>query len=83
MRGNGWNVFGVIVLTFILLLGVSIAIGLILSPLEDWLASLIQQVVGNTLVAPFAIIVWTLAYYRLRALEEQPTPTEPALEPGA
>lgn len=83
VRGNGWNVFGVIVLTFILLLGVSIAIGLILSPLDDWLASLIQQIVGNTLVAPFAIIVWTLAYYRLRALEEQPAPTEPALEPGA
>jgi hypothetical protein len=69
VRGNGWNVFGVIVLTFILLLGVSIAIRLILAPLDDWLASLVQQVVANTLVAPFAIIVWTLSYYRLRALE--------------
>jgi hypothetical protein len=83
VRGHGWNVFGVIVLTFILLLGVSLAIGLILSPLDDWLASLIQQIVGNTLVAPFAVVVWTLAYYRLRALEEQATPVEPALEPGA
>jgi hypothetical protein len=69
VRGNGWNVFGVIVLTFVLLLGVSIALRLILSPLDDWLASLIQQIVANTLVAPFAVIVWTLAYYRLRALE--------------
>jgi hypothetical protein len=69
VRGNGWNVFGVIVLTFVLLLGVSIAIRLILAPLDDWLASLVQQVVANTLVAPFAIIVWTLSYYRLRALE--------------
>lgn len=70
VRGNGWNVFGVIVLTFVLLLGVSIALRLILSPLDDWLASLVQQVVANTLVAPFAIIVWTLSYYRLRALEQ-------------
>ena len=69
VRGNGWNVFGVIVLTFVLLLGVSIALRLILSPLDDWLASLIQQIVANTLVTPFAVIVWTLAYYRLRALE--------------
>lgn len=69
VRGNGWNVFGVIVLTFVLLFGVSLAIRLILTPLDDWLASLIQQIVGNTLVAPFAIIVWTLSYYRLRALE--------------
>jgi hypothetical protein len=83
VRGYGWNVFGVIILTFLLLLGVSVAIGLILSPLDDWLASLIQQVVGNTLVAPFAVVVWTLAYYRLRALEEQATPAEPVLEPGA
>jgi hypothetical protein len=69
VRGNGWNVFGVIVLTFVLLLGVSIALRLILTPLDDWLASLVQQVVANTLVAPFAIIVWTLSYYRFRALE--------------
>ena len=69
VRGHAWNVFGVIVLTFVLLLGVSILLSLILSPLDDWLASLIQQIVGNTVVAPFAIIVWTLSYYRLRARE--------------
>ena len=79
VRGNGWNVFGVIVLTFILLLGVSIALRLILAPLDDWLASLVQQVVANTLVAPFAIIVWTLSYYRLRALE---TAAEAPAAPG-
>ena len=77
VRGNGWNVFGVVVLTFVLLLGVSIVLRLILAPLDDWLASLIQQVVANTLVAPFAIIVWTLSYYRLRALES------PAQAPAA
>jgi hypothetical protein len=82
VRGNGWNVFGVIVLTFVLLLGVSIALRLILSPLDDWLASLIQQLVANTLVAPFAVIVWTLAYYRLRALESPAQAPAVAGEPG-
>lgn len=80
VRGNGWNVFGVIVLTFVLLLGVALALSLILAPLDDWLASLIQQVVGNTLVAPFAIIVWTLSYYRLHALEGTPVPVEPVVD---
>lgn len=79
VRGYGWNVFGVIVLTFVLLLGVSLLMSLILTPLDDWLASLIQQIVGNTLVAPFAIIVWTLSYYRLRARE---SPAETAAAPG-
>jgi hypothetical protein len=82
VRGNGWNVFGVIVLTFVLLLGVSIALRLILSPLDDWLASLIQQLVANTLVAPFTVIVWTLAYYRLHALEGAAQAPAVAGEPG-
>ena len=79
MRGNGWNVFGVIVLTFLLLIGVGIAIGLLLSPLEDWLGSLIQQVVGNTIITPFVVAVWTLVYYRLKGREE--TAATPAAEP--
>jgi hypothetical protein len=79
VRGNGWSVFGVIVLTFLLLLGCSIVLRLILSPLDDWLAALIQQVVANTLVAPYAVIVWTLSYYRLSARE---APAEAAAAPS-
>jgi hypothetical protein len=79
VRGHGWNVFGVIVLTFLLLLGCSILLSVILTPLDDWLSSLIQQIVSNTLVAPFAVTVWTLSYYRLLARE---TPAEPAVAPG-
>ena len=40
VRGNGWNVFGVIVLTLLILIGVSIVVGIVLTPLADWLASL-------------------------------------------
>ncbi|MGH3010962.1 MAG: hypothetical protein ACRDMY_03815 [Gaiellaceae bacterium] len=79
VRGNGWNVFGVIVLTFLLLIGVGIAIGLLLSPLEDWLGSLVQQIVGNTIITPFVVAVWTLVYYRLKGREEPAT--APAAEP--
>lgn len=79
VRGHGWNVFGVIVLTFLLLFGVSLVISLLLAPVEDWLGSLISQIVGNTIVAPFAAVVWTLAYYRLKALE---APAEPPATAG-
>jgi hypothetical protein len=70
VRGHGWNVFAVIVLTFLLLLGVSLLLSALLAPLENWVARLIGDVVGNTLVAPFVVATWTLVYYRLTADEE-------------
>ncbi|HEU4449736.1 MAG TPA: hypothetical protein VFR63_07120 [Gaiellaceae bacterium] len=70
VRGNGWNLFLVIILTFILIIGVSLALRILLSPLEDWIAGLIADLLGNTIVAPFAVVVWTLSYYRLRAREQ-------------
>jgi hypothetical protein len=82
VSGNGWNVFGVIVLTILLLIGVGIVVGLILSPLEQWVASLIQQIVANTIVTPFIVAVWTLVYYRLKAREEpEPAVATPEPEP--
>jgi hypothetical protein len=77
VRGHGWNVFAVIVLTFLLLIGVSLLLSALLAPLESWVARLIGDVVGNTLVAPFVVATWTLVYYRLTADEE------PAVTPTA
>ena len=83
VRGNGWNVFGVIILTFLILIGVGILIGLVLAPLEDWLGSLIQQIVGNTIITPFVVAVWTLVYYRLKGREEAAAAPPPEPEPAA
>jgi Membrane domain of glycerophosphoryl diester phosphodiesterase len=83
VRGNGWNVFGVIVLTILILIGVGIAIGLVLAPLDEWLASLIQQIVGNTIVTPFVVAIWTLVYYRLKGREETEATPAPEPEPAA
>jgi hypothetical protein len=82
VRGNGWNVFGVIVLTILILIGVSIVVGLVLTPLADWLASLIQQFVSTTLVTPFIATIWTLVYYRLKAQKETVTTAAPEAEPA-
>jgi hypothetical protein len=66
VRGNGWNVFGLIVLTILILVGVGIAIGIATAALPDGLDQYVSDVVSNTLFAPFLALALTLAYYRLR-----------------
>jgi hypothetical protein len=74
VRGYGWNVFGVIVLTLLLLIVASIVIAIVLSPLDDWLQELISDIVSGTLIAPFLAVAWTLLYFRLRDAKAQPQP---------
>jgi hypothetical protein len=75
VRGYGWTVFGVILMTFLLLLVVSFFIGLILSPLNDSLQRFVSDVVSNTLLAPFVAATWTLMYFQLRDIK-QPAPAD-------
>jgi hypothetical protein len=76
VRGNGWNVFGLIVLTFLILIAAAIVIGiilaLVLAPLDDWLQRYLSDVISNTLFAPFVALTLTLAYYRLRDVRSVP-----------
>ena len=71
VRGYGWSVFGVIVMTILLLIGFGIVLSLVLSPLADWLQSLVSNIVSGTLTAPFIALVWTLLYFRLRQAKAQ------------
>ena len=70
VRGNGWGVFGVIVLVILLLIGFEIVLGLVLTPLADWLQGFISNIVSGTLTAPFIAVVLTLLYFRLKAAKE-------------
>jgi len=70
VRGNGWGVFGVILLVILLLIGFEIVLGLVLTPLADWLRGFISNIVSGTLTAPFIAVVLTLLYFRLRAAKE-------------
>lgn len=80
VRGVFWNVFFIVVLTILIWIGVGIVISIALTPLADWLSSLIYQVAGGTVIVPFIVAVWTLVYYRLKAREEL-APAEPTPEP--
>jgi hypothetical protein len=81
VRGYGWGVFGVIVLTILIVIGFNIALGIILLPVAEWLQSLLSNIISGTLVTPFIAVAWTLLYFRLRAAKETPAPVPPPVIP--
>jgi hypothetical protein len=89
VRGYAWNVFGIIIITFLILVAFSIVLDLILTPVADWLQSFISDVVTGTVATPFAIAAWSILYFRLRDAKEAPvaaaaeTPLEPSPAPQA
>jgi hypothetical protein len=84
VSGNGWNVFYVILITFLILIGASIVLGIALIWLEGAFGEFIRSVVSNTITIPFVALAWTVMYFRLHALKEPvaaPAPVAPAAEP--
>ena len=81
VRGYGWNVFGVIVLTVLVYIGLSLVVRLLLTPFADWLEAFLSSVVVGTVATPFLAVAWTLLYFRLRRAKEETAPVaaEPAV----
>ena len=77
VRGYGWNVFGVIVLTILVLIAFRIALDIVLFPLSNELQSFVTELVAGTVATPFAVLAWTLLYFRIRDAKE------PAQAPAA
>jgi hypothetical protein len=83
VRGNGWSVFGLIIVTFLLIAVASEVIHLIFSPLPDFLDNWLGGLVAHSLTVPFTAAVLTTAYFRLTSAPavdpalgvEQPPPT--------
>ena len=65
VRGNGWHVFGTLVLVFVILIVVDFVLGLIFLALPLLLRNGLSTVISGTLIAPFLALVVTLIYYRL------------------
>lgn len=65
VRTSFWNVFGILFMVFLILLGVDLVLGLIFSPLPNFLGHFLSSVIGGTLIAPFIAVVTTLMYFRL------------------
>lgn len=70
VKGYGWTVFGVIVVTFLIDVAASIVLGIVLVGLPDAPAHYFGNVITTTLVTPFVAATWTCMYFRLRELQE-------------
>jgi len=81
VRGYDWQVFGVIVLQFLILIAFSIVLGIILIAVPEEIRSFVSNVVSGAFTGPFAALVTTLLYFRLKAAKEgavgPPGPTTP------
>ena len=69
VRGYGWSVFGVIVLTFLIFIAVGIVFGILDSAVDSAWLSFALNVVLQTITAPFLALAWTTTYYELRDLK--------------
>lgn len=65
VRGNGWQVFGVIVITFAVGIVASIVVSILTVWLPDGVKELVRNVISNTVVVPFIACAWTLMYFAL------------------
>jgi hypothetical protein len=74
VRGNGWNVFGVIVLVFVIVFVVSIAAGLAASGLGAFGHAVVQWVV-NSALAPVTALSASVLYFALSGIRSGPAPT--------
>lgn len=73
VRGNGWNVFGVIVILSVIVVLVSIAVGVIASGLGSFGHSVVQWAV-NSAIAPVTALSASVLYFSLTQTPG-PTPT--------
>lgn len=77
VRGHGWQVFGTLVIVFIIMLVVNIVLGVIFSALPHVLGDGLSSVISGTLISPFLALVVTLVYYRLVGSSQQAAPGAP------
>jgi hypothetical protein len=78
VRGYAWNVFGLIVVVFLIQLVAQYVISVIFFALPYGWRSFIADLVSGSLIAPFIAAVVTLVYYRLTAAHgEQAEPSQP------
>jgi hypothetical protein len=69
VRGYGWSVFGVIALTVLILIGVSILFGIVRSSVDSNWVGVVINIISQSVTAPFVALAWTITYYELRGLK--------------
>jgi len=75
VRGFDFQVFGVIVLTYLIFLAFAIVLTIILAAVPEEIRSFVSNVVSGAFTGPFIALVTTLLYFRLKAAKEGPGAT--------
>jgi hypothetical protein len=75
VRGNGWNVFGVIVIVWVVAIVVSFLVALLASGLGHVGRDLVQWAV-NVAIAPVVALSATVLYFELRRAHAEPAPDQ-------
>jgi hypothetical protein len=70
VRGYGWTVLGVIIVTFVINVVVSIVLGILFAGFSAEVTRYLSDVISNTLISPFIAATWTSMYFTLRRLHE-------------
>ena len=83
VRGFDWQVFGVIVIQFLIFIGFGIVLAIVLAPFPEEVSSFLSNVVSGAFTGPFAALVTTLLYFRLKAAKEGPAVPPPGAGPTA
>lgn len=93
VRNNGWQVFGVIFVVFIITAIASLVLGAIGASISDSLGmQIVVNLIASTLTAPIAALAAATIYFRLRAIKgeagtpgtpEAPSPPVPPAPPTA
>ena len=70
VRGNGWGVFGVIVLAFLIVFVGAIVFSAIAAAIADGpLLRIVFSALASTITAPISALVAAVLYFRLREIE--------------
>jgi hypothetical protein len=78
VKGNGWQVFGVIVVVFLITAIASFVLRAIGASISDSFAMLaLFSLIASTLTAPITALAASVIYFRLLALQGEPAATEP------
>ena len=77
VRGHGWQVLGVIVLGFLISIGASLLLSLLLIWIPGAGGAYVRNLASNTLITPFIAAAWTLMYFKLHDEQAEPVPVPP------
>jgi hypothetical protein len=78
VRGNGWQVFGVIASVFAIIIVVSIVIGTIGAIGDSFALLFLVQLLLNVALAPIYALAAAVLYFSLRSAHGQPVLTDPS-----